>query len=920
MLLIRNIFIVLCFISSFKAFSTHIVGGEIYYDYLGGNNYRINMKVYRDCINGVPQLDDPAFVTIFRADGSVYTTLNMTLLSTTNMPPTNNSPCAPNTSNSACVQQGIYEEVVNLPPLAGGYYIAYQRCCRNGTILNLVNPGGVGTTYWEHIPGPEVTAVNSSPRFNILPPIYICTNIPIAFDHSATDPDGDSLVYSLCTPFNGLDGCCPIIGTGPAPVGPQCSSPPSSCPGVNTPPPYVSVPFLAPYSASYPMASNPAININSDSGYLDGKPTTLGQWVVGVCVSEYRNGVLIGMHHRDFQFNVISCPFLVNADIASQVTTNNGQGTGYCNGFTINYNNASSGNLLSYHWDFGDPTTLADTSNVFNPTYTFPAVGDYTVMLVVNPGSPCCDTTYEVFHIHPLLAPDLIEPTSQCFNGNSFNFAGGGVFQGNGTFSWNFGSNANPQTASTPTVNNVVYGAPGVYPLVFTVSENGCTASATETVTVFQNPSASIGSFSVTGCDPLTVTLPNQSTAGSGMTYLWTFSDGTTSTLQNPTHTFSPPGMYSMTLSVMTDQNCIDTSYLAATNNIVVKPTPSANFVYTSLSGMCMNNNSFDFTSNGSMFPGENLSWTFGANVTPSVSAGSNPANVVYDLSGIYPVQLVSELNGCYDTIVKNIELYDNPVAKLDSINPLGCDPYQVKFQNLSTASSVLSYYWQFSDGSTFSEPNPLKVFTPPGIYSYTLTVFTTDKCIDTSRFISVQSVTVNPSPVSAFLATPSVTTIFDPDIAFLNLSSSDVVIWNYDFGDGFTSDLTNPTHTYSHWGDFWVSQTVTNNFGCLNKTTQLIKILPEFRFWIPNSFTPGNKDGINDVFKPIVIGVEEYEFSVFNRWGELIYITTNTDDGWNGTFKGKDSPLDVYVWKCEFKNIVSQQFESHVGHVTLVR
>ena len=126
--------------------------------------------------------------------------------------------------------------------------------------------------------------------------------------------------------------------------------------------------------------------------------------------------------------------------------------------------------------------------------------------------------------------------------------------------------------------------------------------------------------------------------------------------------------------------------------------------------------------------------------------------------------------------------------------------------------------------------------------------------------------------------------------------------------------------HTYTTWGDYFVTQTVTNTYACSNSMKILVKVLPEFRFWIPNAFTPGNKDGLNDVFKPIAIGVEDYTFLIFNRWGEQIYKTNDPESGWNGTYKGKPCTDDVYIWKCEFKNIVSQENESHVGHVTLVR
>jgi gliding motility-associated-like protein len=916
--------------------ATHIVGGEVYYDYLGNNNYKIHMKVYRDCFNGSPFAPfdgfpdpngniNPAVFTVFDVSGTAIYTGIFDTISKILVPPTNNSPCVPATSGNACVQEALYEAMITLPPKVGGYYIVYQRCCRNGTILNLINPGGVGSTYWEHIPGPEVVAINNSPRFTKRPPIYICSNIPIAFDHEAIDPDGDSLVYSLCTPFNGLDGCCPIIilSGSTANIGNnQCFNPPPSnvCPTVNSPPPYTSVPFLAPYSASYPLASNPAININSSTGFLNGVPNILGQWVVGVCVSEYRNGQLIGVHHRDFQFNVINCPFVVAADIVSETTTNNGQGTGFCNGLTISYAN-NSYNGSTYHWDFGDPTTLADTSNVYNPDYTFTTPGIYTVTLIVNPNTLCGDTTTEVFHVFPLLSPDFITPNAQCLNGNTFSFNGTGVFQGTGTFNWNFGPYANPPTASTTSVSNVVFSAPGSYPIAFTVNENGCSATSTKTIDVYQNPIASIGNYTNVGCDPVTINFNNTSTAGTPMAFLWQFSDGTTSTIQNPTHVFSPPGIYSFSLSVITNQKCIDTSMVLAVNSITVTPTPTAQFNYISSTGLCFNSNSFLFNST-SIFQGSTgtLLWNFGNNSNTSTATTPVVTNVSYNNIGTYTVTLTATEYSCSNTETKTIELYENPAA---SVNPhllLGCDPVTIDFDNTSTAASAMSYLWQFSDGSTSNLKNPSHVFSPNGIYTYTLTVSTNNKCVNTSS-ISINSLTVNPTPTASFSATPLIASIFDAEISFYNTSfSASNISWNYTFGDGNSSSDINNTHTYATYGDYNVTQTIINQFGCVNTKEIVIKILPEFRFWVPNAFTPENNDQLNDIFKPIVIGVKEYKFMIFDRWGELLFQTTDTDSGWDGKYKNRLCKQDVYVWKCDFKNIVSKEFESHTGHVTLLQ
>ncbi len=179
-----------------------------------------------------------------------------------------------------------------MPAKAGGYYVVYQRCCRNGTILNIVTPSMVGSTYYTHIPGPEIVATNNSPRYKNLPPIFVCKGLKFTFDHSAIDPDaGDQLVYSICAPFQGLDGCCPTIIYSSPPVSSSnsCPSPPLNCPQQAPPPPYNPVIFTTPYTSSYPIASNPAFSINPSTGILSGTPTMNGQFVFGICIQEFRN-------------------------------------------------------------------------------------------------------------------------------------------------------------------------------------------------------------------------------------------------------------------------------------------------------------------------------------------------------------------------------------------------------------------------------------------------------------------------------------------------------------------------------------------------------------------------------------------------------------------------------------------------------
>jgi gliding motility-associated-like protein len=715
-----------------SVFSKHIVGGEMIYDYLGGNKYRITLKVYRDCFSNGPNFDgtDPslptALVTIFYgASGLVDTTLNIGVPVINSIPHTINNPCI-QPPNNVCVEEGVYTYTVTLPPQTGGYYIVYQRCCRNNTILNLVSPGDQGATYYTKIPGPEAAAINSSPRFKLFPPIFICDNLPFTFDHSATDPDGDQLVYSLCAPFLGCDVTCPSLGY-------------AGCPSAATPPPYLNVNYSGAYSGAYPIASNPAFSINPVTGILTGRPNLIGQFVVGVRVQEYRGNQLINTHYRDFQFNVSSCIVNVASIFADQVQK--------CEGNTINFVNQSFGNVgaLSYAWDFGVPNLTTDTSSVQNPTYVYPDTGKYIVTLIANPGKPCSDTMKKTFYIYPALKVNFDPQNKQCLKGNSFNFNNTGTYINGATFNWNFTSAA-----------------------------------------------------------------------------------------------------------------------------------------------------------------------------TPSTSTLKSPSGIVFNQAGKYYVKLVGKQLSCVDSLIDTVRIIGRPTAKINNLPNSLCDPAKVGFSNGSTSDLPISYKWIFSDGTSSDYFEPVKIFTPPGVYGATLIVTTTSLCIDTS-VASVQNITVNPKPKAGFSFSPTLTTIFDPEITFKNEASDDVNSWSYTFGDGSSSNIQNCIYPYQNPGIYIVEQIVSNPFNCSDTAQREVTILPEFRFWIPNTFTP-NRDGLNDIFMPKAIGVLNYQFDIFDKWGQKIYSGTDYKRGWDGTFNGLSCEQDVYVWIISFRNEVTLKQEHHQGYVLLLR
>ncbi|MFM7726705.1 MAG: hypothetical protein ACKO7B_08385, partial [Flavobacteriales bacterium] len=180
----------------YSAHAAHIVGGEIYYDYLGNNQYLITLVVYRDCESTTP-FDDNASLGVFEtATGDLYDSFNMSLgnADVSNMPPILQNPCNL-LPPQVCIEQAIYTINVTLPPISGGYTLAYQRCCRGNGIDNLL-VDQQGMTLSTTIPDAEDIngGTNSSARFTDLPPVSLCRGSEFYFDHGATDPDGDELV------------------------------------------------------------------------------------------------------------------------------------------------------------------------------------------------------------------------------------------------------------------------------------------------------------------------------------------------------------------------------------------------------------------------------------------------------------------------------------------------------------------------------------------------------------------------------------------------------------------------------------------------------------------------------------------------------------------------------------------------------
>ena len=879
------ILLLLLLINMVIAKATHIIGGAWSYECLGNNRYKFTLKMYRDCGPTSTGFDDPIYAAIFNSSNVIVKELPIRLDQSAKLATTINSPCF-SPSTNICVEEAIYDTIVNdLPPIPGGYYISYQRCCRNNTILNLTDPGDVGATFTAHIPGSEKTVpCNNNPVFNELPPIFLCTGMALMFDHSATDADGDSLVYELCDPYSG--------GTSSSPI----PNPPASQP-------YNYVNWRPPYNGGYPMSSNPSLAIHPNTGLLTGTPDKTGQWVIGVCVKEYRNGVLLSSTKRDFQFNVINCPGLVVAAFPSQ--------TIYCNGFEVSFQN-NSFNASSYFWDFGVSGVMNDTSIQATPTFTYPQSGAYTVTLIANPGTPCADTAFSVFEIYPVLDPDFIIPDTKCLTGNSFNFSAGGTFESGADFSWTF-PGGNPSGSNLQNPTGVSFIDSGYFSVTLTITVNGCTKSITKPLYVTPDVVSKIEPQQIF-CGGFNYSFKNHSQYANS--YYWTFGDpynpGASSTDFEPSYTYQDSGLFTVTL-IAYGQSCSDT----ISETFKIYPLLRADIIGDTV--QCFEDHNLNFTAGGSFQEYAEFYWDFGPGANIPNSTDRNVLNILFNASGLHPITLTIQENGCISQKRANIDLQPKPIAILNLQKASGCIPLTVNFINNSTAATPLIYNWDFGDGNHANISNPVHTYIMPGTYDVSLTVSTISGCIATSSVIMPDLVAVHPFPAADFSVLPHEASIFEPHFIF-NDKSFDHVSCTYFLGDGNTSEEFNIEYTYSDTGIFNITQIVLSEFGCSDTAFGFVRVFPEYRFFVPNAFTPDG-DGVNDVFKPSLIGVRDYEMVIFNRWGETIFTTLNTDTGWNGRIENSKgfAKQDVYTYMIKLSNVFNRSFHFS-GNVTLLR
>ncbi len=579
-----------------------------------------------------------------------------------------------------------------------------------------------------------------------------------------------------------------------------------------------------------------------------------------------------------------------------------------CVGSPTSFTDASTGAPNTWSWDFGDGNTSNVGPNVQN-TYANP--GTYLVSLIVGGGSAACtDQAFHVITVSDVVNAGMTFNDSVCVQG-SVAFTDASVINQGGisSYSWDFGDGSPLDNSQNP---NHTYLLPGIYTVTLSVeSTGGCISTVSQDIYVFELPSAAFAAN--TPCVGQTTDFIDQSVTGSGTItgWSWDFGDGSPiDNTQNPSHIYAMDGNYNVSLTIANDIGCQS----LITQVVTIYPQPTAQFTNDTVCG----GTPVQFTDQSTVTNDILVDWQWDFN-DGGTSPNQNPSHIFATDVDSFAVTLTVTSNlGCVDSVTQFI--YTHPVVDFDfaPLTTAGCPALSVDFEDLSTTSNgatIINWLWDFDDGTFSFNQNPTHVFTDEGDYYVALTVTTLEGCVysDTLTY----PITVFPKPIANFSADKYEVSIFEPEVEFTD-ESIGAINWEWNFGDNSYSNLTDPIHEYQDTGLFTVTQIVYNEFGCLDSIQGFIHVTPEFAFYVPNAFTPNN-DGLNDIFLGKGFGYIEYQFYIFDRWGNKILDTKDDTLGWDGTFNGKDAPMDVYVWRVILLDINREQ-HIYTGHVTLVR
>ncbi len=623
-----------------------------------------------------------------------------------------------------------------------------------------------------------------------------------------------------------------------------------------------------------------------------------------------------------------------------------------------NTSTVANGTITSA-WLFGgtgiNPTP---SSTATDPTYTYNTCNNAgnNATLIVTSDKGCVAVVTNPIVVHCLPVPNFTF-NNGCEDDDNIQFTNTST-NGAGTVGiliskWRLGLSPLPITSNDI---NYTYTTAGSYNVNLNVTDvNGCTNSISETVSIYPKPAVD---FTVTDvCLNAPNIFINATTLSvpAGFTdvingYQWNYDFNgvnytTDATSQNTQHVYGLAATQTQPLAMLivkTNNNCADTII----KPVIVWTLPVAQY---SVSAPCfpnpllfINASSINAGINNNTMATMNMNWGNGQG--QGLTNLNQTINYNYAISGGYTSFLIAESNhGCKDTLTVPIVIHAKPAANFVALPQEGCEPLCVTFVNTSTQNAapvtetIIAYNWNYGDynalsSNTASTPNNKHCYTNPSDttqrHSPELIITTSAGCKDTLK--QTNSIEVYPLPKANFMLSDDVVTMLNPQVYITDQSHLGTTI-TWDYGNTETQTIINanvPNSTapylyfYKDSGTYIIHQLVVTDKGCRDSTLKIIKVQPNYTFYVPNSFTP-NGDGINDYFNVRGINIKDLDMMIFNRWGELIArIQGVTSKGWDGTDIRFNlmSQQEVYVWKLEYTDVFDIKHRGLVGTVTLVK
>lgn len=503
----------------------------------------------------------------------------------------------------------------------------------------------------------------------------------------------------------------------------------------------------------------------------------------------------------------------------------------HCQNASVQFTPAAgvvAANVQSWLWNFGDGLTSTQS----NPQHIYNQAGNYMVTLTIINNAGCSNSISHPINILPEPIAAFTSNSPACSQ-HSVQFTNQSVAPAGYIvkWEWNFGDGqtavvnypGNPSVAHT-------YSTYGSFNVMLTVTTNdNCSSTITKTVQVLQSPLANFDNDNLCAGGQTQFSDLSQ---GNLVSWYWTFGDpgsaaANSSTLQNPTHQFLQPGTYQVTLLVLNANGCS----ASINKSVVIAPKPATDFSFNN--GCVADTVQFVSSTFVNVPNTASWYWTFGDGNT---SVETNPIHI-YSGTGTYTVTLsITDLNGCSNSKTRQVQV-TNPPTALFSTNAPACSGTAILFNDISSTQNgtITTWHWDFGDGSNAtihapSNPDITHQYTLPGIYNVTLSISTSTDC----EAIYAVPVSILAAPVSAFSSTG---TCLGQPTQFTDLSqpggSLSIISWHWDFGDAGSginniSSLPNPSHVFTHSGNFNVTLTTENEAGCTNTQAQVITITPK--------------------------------------------------------------------------------------------